>query len=560
MTRTTEQTNQSARAHALAQIKPPFTETTRNVAYSTQGHLLIVGPEDKIRAAACQLPALPSVTLLVTERLAAGDLEQLTQIMEQSAHLSPYEAKLIAAEGYLGQFNVQVQIKDDTVALAKVAQGRNHFDLILDLGSTPIFSADLKPAGYFYIDPEQDQLADVITTLPDMVGEFEKPRYIHINNDICAHASRGKVGCTRCLDVCPANAIQSIKQLINIDPYLCHGAGGCTTACPTGAIHYEVPQPARLMDYLIQLSKLYLEQGGKQPVLVLHDRETGQALWEQASSDLPGNFLPVALEEVASAGMEIWLAALTMGYTQVIILAPETIPESMRTLLAQQVRLAHIILQGLNQPTEHLALVPALDKTLLTGFNALLAGTALPHAALTPKTDKRATLFAAVDAFAKSTEETLPESIALPASAPFGQVQLNESACTLCMSCTAVCPVSALKAVGDKPGITFTEQDCVQCGLCTSSCPENALTLQPRLLLTDTRAQPQTLLVEEPYNCISCGKGFAPQRTVEKMLSKLSEHRFFQGDAINRLKMCEDCRVKDIYADLNAHPEKQLEL
>jgi hypothetical protein len=35
------------------------------------------------------------------------------------------------------------------------------------------------------------------------------------------------------------------------------------------------------------------------------------------------------------------------------------------------------------------------------------------------------------------------------------------------------------------------------------------------------------------------------------MLGKLSGHAMFQGEAINRLKMCGDCRVIDIYSNNN---------
>jgi hypothetical protein len=35
------------------------------------------------------------------------------------------------------------------------------------------------------------------------------------------------------------------------------------------------------------------------------------------------------------------------------------------------------------------------------------------------------------------------------------------------------------------------------------------------------------------------------------MLAKLSGHAMFQGEALERLKMCGDCRVVDIYSNPN---------
>jgi hypothetical protein len=34
---------------------------------------------------------------------------------------------------------------------------------------------------------------------------------------------------------------------------------------------------------------------------------------------------------------------------------------------------------------------------------------------------------------------------------------------------------------------------------------------------------------------------------IDKMAEKLASHRMFQGDALDRLKMCEDCRVKSMF-------------
>jgi ferredoxin len=94
----------------------------------------------------------------------------------------------------------------------------------------------------------------------------------------------------------------------------------------------------------------------------------------------------------------------------------------------------------------------------------------------------------------------------------------------------------------------------VQCGLCAKTCPENAITLQPRLWLADggkARRQMRVLAEQEPYRCVKCGKPFGTLRAIENMLSKLSGHSAFQGAAAERLKMCSDCRVIDMYSNPN---------
>ena len=88
----------------------------------------------------------------------------------------------------------------------------------------------------------------------------------------------------------------------------------------------------------------------------------------------------------------------------------------------------------------------------------------------------------------------------------------------------------------------------MQCGLCVTTCPESAITLEPRLLLTPQRKTPRVLNEAMPYQCIRCSKPFGTLKGIESMLGKLAGHAMFQGAAADRLKMCGDCRVIDIYS------------
>lgn len=552
--------NNLARQTAQMRVTPPINLAPATVTFSTQGHLLITGSEDMIRLAADQLHAMASITLLSTEAIRNTDSAHIEQALEAAATLPVYQTKIEAVKGFLGQFQVTVQHENQSIELAKLTQKRASFDLILNLGESSLFTTELAPAGYFHIAPDADNFSDVISQLPDYIGEFEKPRYFQVNNDICAHSSRGQAGCTRCLDVCPANAISSIKDLINIDPYLCHGAGGCTTACPTGAITYTLPKPVRLLDYVQKLLHAYKEAGGAHPALLLHDHEQGKQMLSEVLPQLPGNLIPIQLEEIAAAGQEIWLAALAAGVSQVLLLDIPAVPESMRALLKREVKLTQMMLSGLGYNESQLQIVALEDLTasLSDPLNSLY--TPISESLHSTQENKRDVLFVALDHLIKHAPQPLPEHLTLPAGSPFGQVTIDPSSCTLCLSCVAVCPTQALTSGGEKPALNFTEQNCVQCNLCERACPENAIKLESRLLLSDTRKQPIEIHADEPFECITCSKPFAPRRTVEKMLDKLSEHRMFQGTALNRLKMCEDCRVKDIFVDLTQNPEKQLEL
>jgi len=50
---------------------------------------------------------------------------------------------------------------------------------------------------------------------------------------------------------------------------------------------------------------------------------------------------------------------------------------------------------------------------------------------------------------------------------------------------------------------------------------------------------------EEPFNCIRCGKPFGTKGSIERVVAQLADkHWMFQGNsAIDRIRMCNDCRV-----------------
>jgi len=87
----------------------------------------------------------------------------------------------------------------------------------------------------------------------------------------------------------------------------------------------------------------------------------------------------------------------------------------------------------------------------------------------------------------------------------------------------------------------------VQCGLCARTCPENAITLVPRLELTPAARAPQVLNEAALAQCVACGKPLGTQKMIEAMLARLAGHSMFAAPgALERLRMCADCRVVDL--------------
>jgi ferredoxin len=404
----------------------------------------------------------------------------------------------------------------------------------------------------------------VVVKLRELVGEFEKPKFFAYKQKLCAHSRNEKVGCNACIDICSAEAITSEKsrQQIKVHPNLCVGCGACTTVCPTGALTYAYPRAGEQGTRIRTLLSTYEMAGGSAPVLLLHNQERGQALVEDvgrgarvgAGDGVPANVIPVALWHVASIGIELWLTAVAQGAAHVAVLATSDDAPQYVAALKAQMEIAQAILHGLGYEGSHFSLLQSRNASDLDQDLARLArsrgATPKARARFAVAAEKRTTLELALDHLVEQATSR-PEAIALPAGAPFGSITVDQDKCTLCMSCVGACPASALQDNQAAPQLRLVEKNCVQCGLCATTCPEKAITLQPRLLLTPERKQARVLNEAKPYACIRCAKPFGTLKGIEAMIGKLAGHSMFQGAALERLKMCGDCRVIDLYSSQN---------
>jgi ferredoxin len=439
------------------------------------------------------------------------------------------------------------------------------FDLVLDLRSQPAFLQHAPPQGYFHLPPERaggPQALDVVLQLRELVGEFEKPRFFAYRQKLCAYSRNEKVGCNACVEVCSAEAIASDKsrQQVVVNPNLCVGCGACTTVCPTGALTYAYPRASDQGTKMRMLLATYEAAGGRAPVLLLHGQERGQALVEElgraarlgVAEGVPAQVIPLAVWHVASTGIDLWLSAVAQGAAHVALLTTgEEAPQYLDALQAQM-QVAQSILSGLGYEGSHFSLLRARGANDLDQDLRLLARGAVPaaRARYAVAAEKRTTLELALDHLVEYAPGK-PEAIALEAGAPFGSVTVDKDKCTLCMACVGACPASALQDNQAAPQLRFVEMNCVQCGLCAKTCPEQAITLQPRLLLAGERKQPRVLNEAQPFACVRCGKPFGTLKGIEAMVGKLAGHAMFQGPALERLKMCGDCRVIDLYSSQN---------
>jgi ferredoxin len=521
------------------------------VSFNSEGIILIYGVDEKAIEAADLLKDHLDVTVMISRP------KDITP--RRTSEFPVVQGTIRSAKGFLGKFEIAV---DDYAppapssrAVLSFGAARNsstsHCDIILDLsGGTPLFPASELRDGYLRADP-RDPAAVLRAALKarDLVGTFDKPRFIEFKADLCAHSRSRLVGCHRCLDLCPAGAITPAGDHVAIDPHICAGCGQCAAVCPTGAASYALPSADALMRRLRTMLTTYREAGGSNPVLLIHDETHGAEMIDALArygDGLPANVIPVAVNETTQVGLEAIAASFAYGATAIRFLLRAR-PRHDVAGLIRTIELATPILSGLGFSAGAVTTIETDDPDALgEALRSMVPGTVTARpASFLPVGGKRDVQRLALRELHRAAPAPV-DVIALPAGAPFGTLDINVEGCTLCLACVSACPTGALSADPERPMLKFTEDACVQCGLCAATCPEKVISLRPQLDFRAATAASRVVKEEEPFHCISCDKPFGVKSTIERVTAKLEgKHWMFKGNAkrLEVLKMCDDCRV-----------------
>jgi len=573
---------------ALAGLPEP--DPVPRVTYRSEGQLLIVGPIEAALQWAKALSGELGVTVLVTGRASGGELPT-------EREFPVYSGKLTKIAGWLGAFDVAwtqenpidldlctrcnacvracpesaidfaYQVDFDrckahrkcvaacgataAIDFARSDVARNdRFDLVLDLQRTPHLAMHQPPQGYLAPGADAIAQAKAVTEIAVLTGEFEKPKYFAYKASICAHSRSQKPGCNQCLDVCSTAAIAADGDHVRVEPHLCMGCGACATVCPSGAMSYAYPSVPDLGLRLRTLLATYAKAGGRDACILLHAEDGRAAIASLArrGRGLPARVIPLEVHHIASVGLDVWLGALAHGASQVAVLTTGGEAPQYREAIERQMRIADTIAQALGYQGAHLRVFDGADPKAL---DAALGSWPAALSVRVPATfaftaDKRTTAALAIDHLAQHAPVPQRE-IALPAGAPFGAIAVNRDTCTMCLACVGACPEGAILDHQEAPQLSFIETKCVQCGLCAATCPEHSITLTPRLSLAPEARQPRVINEAVIFKCAACGKPLGTEKMVTNMLAKLAGHSMFAAPgALDRLRMCADCRVIDL--------------
>ena len=524
----------------------PFKEIT------SEGVCLILGNDENTLDVASKLKDELAVTVLMSRDI--GELSPRGEV-------NICNGKLKTVTGSLGNFKVLVTEYSElnlhgrgSVSFGeKRKEASSECDIIIDLrGENPLFPSSEKRDGYLRRDPkDRVGLESVVLEAINLKGEFEKPVYVRFEEAKCAHSRASRSGCSRCLDICPTNAISSNGDSVAIDPYICAGCGSCSAVCPSGAANYDDPPFTFNLQRITNLRSVFKKYDRQvEPRILFVDKDFGMELITLSARfgrGLPADLIPFDIPNIELISHAEILAALASGFSEVMILTKEVPTFSSLKL---QINICMSILAHCGPESQNrLRLIETMDiETFENEIYSKNHSKKIVEPVLLLG-EKREITRTAVKAMIPSED-----AIELPETSPYGEILVNTDKCTLCLACVSLCPTNALEDNADRPELNFTETACIQCGICSSTCPEQAITLRPRLNLNNEALSQKVLNTEEPFECISCKRPFGVKSTIERIVAKLENNHWMYQDSkkLDLVKMCDDCRVNAQYHEENS--------
>lgn len=380
----------------------------------------------------------------------------------------------------------------------------------------------LKQSGV--ISSENDE--EILQIACSKLGDYQYKNFITYNSNICQYHERREEICAKCESVCPTVAIikdDEKKHLVfsHID---CHGCGGCISICPSGALDYSQMNK----EGFYEISKLYKD---KIPLIIPEKMDI-----QNLDVKLPQNVLPLAIMGEKFLHEAHFLTLLQESGSQVIFYTDFLSKGSRNAIfmINQTYELkwgkkAIFVCENKDELEVALSEVNLLQDSYNSTWQENL--------------NKRE-IFNKRLKFIVANENL--GSIKTTEFVNYGSIKVNESNCTLCLSCVGACNVGALIADVKENALKFNESACTACGYCLVSCAEkDCISLEcGEISLKPERFEIQTLAKDELFNCIECQKPFATKKSVLRVAKMMTPLFGGDEDKIKTLYCCGDCKPK----------------
>jgi len=483
---------------------------------------------------------ISSVELLYNARLIAFDLAQyfdqtqevgnLVLVISQEAcaflpalQKSGFKAIVLPSDeiksidGHLGAFEVGIlrggewiNVKTDQIIWQKAPDGV--------LSRNGIYDFDGVDA------------AEIVAALSAKCGVYNYKNYISYNENICQYHKRRVEICAKCADTCPTLAItkdDESKNLIfsHID---CQGCGGCVSVCPSGALDYtQMPRAA-----FVEIARLYRDK-----IALIIPKKMWESL-KYAQIQLPKNVLPFAIEGEKYLHEAHLITLLQESGAQVVFYTDFISVGSFDAI--------GMLNQVYNAKFGKDAVLTAKDKNSLQ--NALREACCIKNSkySIDESSLKKREIFSARLSHIVQNDDL--GVIKSGENIHYGVVKIDESKCTLCLSCVGACNVGALSAYEEDFSLRINNSLCTTCKYCEVTCPEKCIeVVRGDIPLCGEWFAEHTAAKDEMFECVVCKKPYASKRSVEKIAALMKPYFSLNDEKLKTLYCCAECKPKVMF-------------
>lgn len=430
---------------------------------------------------------------------------------------------IVDVNGHIGKLTVTIRKEEE----------------LLDLDCDQIIWADapsfaMKQSGVY--DTNIDGLEKTIKTINERKGSFKYKNYVKYDSSICQYHERNEEICGKCAEVCPTVAILKLdeKKHLEFSHIDCHSCGGCISVCPSGALDYsQMPRVAfkEVTDFYRDSIALIIPR--KMELESLH-------------VDLPKGVLPLAIEGEKYLHEAHFMSLIqTSGnpvifYTDFISRGTGDVIRIINDIFKKKYgKEAIIVCKDENQLKDSMINITPLEECVY-GINE--------------DGLRKREIFSARLAHLVGEDDL--GTVKTGEHVHYGNITINQDACTLCLSCVGACNVRALTAHPEDNTLRFNPSICTNCTYCEVICPEdNCLTvIRDEINLNPDYFKQNVMATDDLFECIECGTEFATVKAVEKIANMMAPR--FGGDElkIKTLYCCADCKSKVM---LQAHRDER---
>lgn len=346
-----------------------------------------------------------------------------------------------------------------------------------------------------------------------------KARNLSVTAELCKRVRSRKNACTRCLEVCPDDAI-SLSPGPTVST-ACSDCGLCQNACPTEVFLDKLQSEQYLLDRAT--STLGAKRSPNEHKRLLISCHRAGAL-DADSLDVPC---------LGAITENIIVGAALSGFDQIHLMkgiCSQCRLEAGEKLFQDSFKRSRALLDSLGLGEVPISLEeieakrePTVDRQeIFSKIASRIRNHATsvryrPDDAKTQETSGHTEHSAARYSprralFRKLARQEGSMSFPIKRIEPefrWGNITIDEAECSACGICVTVCPTGALEQ-GTENGsqvLSFVSSACTKCGLCIEACPEKAIDYDPQWSLADLLDDNRRVVARIQLTaCFACGE------------------------------------------------------